>query len=252
MSENAGWSDTVRFQPEVRGWAALRLVGGLPRPLRETLRRFSHPPIPPHRPDATLSRGLLAGTALTLVSTPEAVAWSRMLSERVPAFGIAAGPACMARVWVGQLLRPGGAIDVFWPDAADSVWCVVKPILTKLGLEVRGWHREELWHEVAAPLALMFLKSVAAGRKDLRLVDMGPPDRPEGPRVRRVDGVRCRPVPTVRGAAGPPERPASAGAAGARDSTPCDSGNFRRGTASNDLVRVDVVGAGRPPGGRRD
>jgi len=52
-----------------------------------------------------------------------------------------------------------------------------------------GWHGGELRHEVAAPLALVFLKSLAAGRKDLRLVGQGEANRPDGPPFGWAPGI---------------------------------------------------------------
>jgi Zn-finger nucleic acid-binding protein len=180
MIEHLDEPPREQFSPERRGWAALRLVAFVPPALRDEICAAAQRP---------LSRGSLAGTALAVVSTPAAIAWSREIAQRVPVLGVAAGPACLARLWVARLLRPGGAIGTCWPDAVDIVWQVVRPILEKLGVEARGPRRAELRHEVAAPLALALLASLAAGRRDLRLVGVGAADRPDGPPFGWAPGI---------------------------------------------------------------
>ncbi|MGB2937817.1 MAG: hypothetical protein WBD05_06425, partial [Phycisphaerae bacterium] len=57
-----------RFSPEVRGWAALRLIPLVPRPLREEIES---------RASADgRSKGRFRRDALALVSRPESIAWS--------------------------------------------------------------------------------------------------------------------------------------------------------------------------------
>jgi hypothetical protein len=184
MSEIEGRSEYVRFTPELRGWAALRLVAAVPRAVRQDVEnraRRGASNVVVNTPFATV--------ALAAVSTPAAIAWSREVAERLPKLGPAAGPACLARVWMARLLRPDGALDVLWPAAVDGVWRVVRPILARLSVPVGGGYGEELRDEVAAPMALVFLESVAAGRKDLRLVDMGDADRPDGPPFGWAPGI---------------------------------------------------------------
>jgi hypothetical protein len=111
------------------------------------------------------------------------------MAEQVPVLGPAAGPACIARLWVARLLRPDGGLEAYWPGVVDDVWRVLRPTLMRLGVEVGGGYRDERRHEVAAPLALVLLKSLAAGRKDLRLLDIGDADRADGPPLGWAPGI---------------------------------------------------------------
>jgi len=127
--------------------------------------------------------GSFQGAALALVSRPDAIVWARSLADRIPALGVSAGPACVVRLWVTGLMRPDGVLGRYWPDLVGCVWGVVGPALRMVGLGTRGPRGEELRHEVASPLAWVFVGSLAAGRKDLRLLGdrAGPSDRPDGP-----------------------------------------------------------------------
>jgi len=203
MPDIPGKSAPARFFPEARGWVALRLVPYVPAEIRSQIEQLAglRPGVArPGRGVAGSTLAMRAGAsagasptargasgassftsaALALVSHPAAVAWSREIAERVPALGVGAGPACIARLWAARLLSPRGGLDPYWPSVVACVWAVVRPVLEKLGVTVDGWHGAELRHEVAAPLALVFLKSLAAGRKDLRLLGMGDADRPDG------------------------------------------------------------------------
>jgi hypothetical protein len=197
MSSIAGRSEYVRFAPEVRGWAALRLAVLVPASVHREIENL----LCRHTSKPSVEGGLaaravnpraneaLVGRALHAVSGPAAIAWCREVSERWPVLGPAAGSACIARLWAVRLLEPGGGIEEGWPEAVDCVWSVVRPILARVGVEVQGGQREELRHEVAAPLALMFLKSLAAGRKDLRLLGDGSADRADGPPFGWAPGI---------------------------------------------------------------
>lgn len=178
-----------RFCPEVRGWAALRLVVCVPGPIREEIDLCTHPP-PADGPRGQLPASAdFVASAVTLVSLPAAIAWSREIAERVSVLGVAAGPASIARLLAVRLLQPGSALRIYWPGIVDRVWNVIRPALEKMGVTTRGSSREDLRHEVASPLALTFLKSLAAGRKDLRLVGAGSPDRPDGPPFGWAPGI---------------------------------------------------------------
>ena len=161
-----------RFCPEVRGWAALRLAALVPAPLRQIVRR-----------EATEVRGprRFRSDALALVSRPEAVAWARQIAERAPALGPAAGPACLVRLWVWSLTRCDGALAAYWQDVVDRVWQTAVPALRMVGLPTRGPRAEELRHEVAVPLAWVFVSSLSSGRRDLRLLDEGRPRAADAP-----------------------------------------------------------------------
>ena len=168
-----------RFCPEVRGWAALRLVALVPAPLREAVEEEAR---------SAGREGSFRPAALALVSRPDAIAWARSLADRVPALGVSAGPASIVRLWASGLMRPDGALGRYWPDLVRCVWDVVESALRMVGLETRGPRGEELRHEVASPLAWVFVGSLAAGRKDLRLLgDPGAPaplglgQGPDGP-----------------------------------------------------------------------
>ena len=163
-----------RFCPEVRGWAALRMVALVPPPLRDAVEEEAR---------SAGREGSFRRAALALVSRPDAIAWTRSLAERVPALGVSAGPASIVRLWVTGLMRPDGALARYWPDLVGCVWGVLGPALRMVGLETRGPRGEELRHEVASPLAWIFVGSLAAGRKDLRLLDGRTPEanRPDGP-----------------------------------------------------------------------
>jgi len=161
-----------RFCPEVRGWAALRLVGAVPAVLRDAVEEEAR---------SAGREGSFRRAALALVSRPDAIAWARSLADRIPALGVSAGPASIVRLWASGLMRPDGALVRYWPDLVGCVWGVVGPALRMVGLETRGPRGEELRHEVASPLAWVFVGSLAAGRKDLRLLgDPGAPG-PDGP-----------------------------------------------------------------------
>jgi hypothetical protein len=152
----------------------LRLVGAIPPAIRDAVEEEAR---------SAGREGSFRRAALALVSRPEAIAWARSLVERVPALGVGAGPACIVRLWVVGLLRPDGAVERYWPDLVGYVWRVVGPALRMVGLGTRGPQGEELRHEVASPLAWVFLGSLAAGRKDLRLLDVRALEakRPDGP-----------------------------------------------------------------------
>ncbi|MBE3095924.1 MAG: hypothetical protein IMZ44_02195 [Planctomycetes bacterium] len=178
-----------RFCPEVRGWAALRLAALVPGPVREAIERKARLPRPGLSDGPASETGDFARAALALASSPAAVAWSRQVAEQVPVLGPVAGPASIARLWADCLLRPGSCLKTYWPDAVGRVWNVIKPMLEKMGLCTYGSSHEDLRHEVAAPLALVFLQSLAAGRKDLRLVGLGLADRPDGPPFGWAPGI---------------------------------------------------------------
>ena len=179
MSDTCEKPAVERFCPEIRGWAALRLVTLVPAEVRSEIERPA--PVGP--------RASFASAALAAVSTPAAIAWSRRMTEQAPALGPAAGPACIARLWIARLLRPGRGIEAYWPSVVDLVWNTVRPSLEKLGLPTLGPRGGELRHETAAPLALVLLKSLAAGRKDLRLLGMGAPDHADGPPFGWAPGI---------------------------------------------------------------
>ena len=160
-----------RFCPVVRGWAALRLVSFIPRAVRDEIEIRSTPA----GAAADFRRG-----ALAVVSSPAAIYWAQEMAARVPALGVAAGPACITRFWVARLLRPGGGLVDYWTSVVDEVWAVIRPALEKIGVTTRGPCCRELRHEVAVPFALTLLKSLAAGRKDLRLVEKSGLPRPDG------------------------------------------------------------------------
>jgi len=177
-----------RFFPELRGWAALTLAGFVPQAIREEMAGFLG------------RRGLsevwtrtgsvsFPQDALALVSRPASVAWSREVAARFPALGPSAGPACLARLWVLHLLGSDRALAAYWRSVVDVVWQVVRPALEKVGVPVRGAQQEDLRHEVATPLALVFLRSVAAGRKDFRLVGMGEGGVADGPPFGWAPGI---------------------------------------------------------------
>jgi hypothetical protein len=180
MSDIAVGSRLDHFCPEVRGWAALRFIEAVPAALREEIENLR----PPAFGDAGFRQA-----ALAIVSTPEAICWSRDLAAAVPALGPAVGPACLARLWVVHLLRTGSGLTAMWPSVVAEVWNVVRPALEKIGIETHGPAREELEHEVAVPLALVFLKSLAAGRKDLRLLGQGDPAHADGPPLGWAPGI---------------------------------------------------------------
>jgi hypothetical protein len=172
-------SGPARFCPEVRGWAALRLVSFVPAEVREAVETWGTA-----EPGACYRRD-----ALRLVSLPRCVGWSRQMWAAVPALGVAAGPAALVRLWTARLLRAGGAIGPYWPRLVHSIWRIARPAVEMAGIGARGRRRAELVHEVAVPLALVFLKSVAAGRQDVRLLEAGDPDRPDGPPFGWAPGV---------------------------------------------------------------
>ena len=180
MSDGREKPGSERFCPEIRGWAALRLAALVPDAVREEVESGPGPPA---------ENADFRQAALAAVSGIEAIRWSRAMAERVPALGVAGGPACLARLWVAGLLRPGGAIGPYWPSVVDEAWAVVRPALEKMGVAARGPGWEELRHDFAVPLALVFLRSLAAGRKDLRLVRDERPDRPDGPPLGWAPGV---------------------------------------------------------------
>jgi hypothetical protein len=129
------------------------------------------------------------GAATALVSRPVVIAWAREVAGRIPALGPAAGPACVARLWAACLLRPEGRLKAYWPDILGRTWNVIRPMLAKMGLPACGPGQEDLRHEVAVPLAVVFLQSLAAGRKDFRLLGMGGADRPDGPPFGWAPGI---------------------------------------------------------------
>jgi len=164
MADGVAKSAAARFFPELRGWAALKLARSVPQAVRDEMAGFlDRRGLPAHFPQ----------DAVALVSRPASVAWSREVAARFPALGPSAGPACLARLWVLHLLGSDRALAAYWSSVVDVVWNVVRPAMEKIGVPAGGPQREELRHEVAAPLALVFLKSVAAGRKDFRLVGIG-------------------------------------------------------------------------------
>lgn len=179
MSDTCDRSAGERFCPELRGWAALRLVALVPPEVRSEI----------ERPTPAGERESFSAAALAVVSTTAAIAWSRRMADCLPAAGPAAGPACIARLWIARLLSPGGGIEAYWPSVVDLVWNVIRPSVEKLGLSTLGARGGDLRHEIAAPLALVFLKSLAAGRKDLRLLGMGGLDRPDGPPFGWAPGI---------------------------------------------------------------
>lgn len=178
-----------RFCPEVRGWAALRMVACVPGPLRQEVDRYVLPPAAggPHV-HGSADADFFAD-AVALVSLPPAVAWAREIAERIPVLGVAAGPACIARLMAVRLLQPASALALYWPGIVGRVWSVIRPALEKMGVPTQRAGREELRHEVASPLALIFLKSLAAGRKDLSLLGAGTADRPDGPPFGWAPGI---------------------------------------------------------------
>ena len=174
-----------RFSPEVRGWAALRLIPLVPRPLREEIES---------RASADgRSKDRFRRDALALVSRPESIAWSRWIAERIPALGPGAGPACLMRLWAARLVAPDGRVEAYWPDLVGDVWRVAAPALAMMGLATRGPGCEDLQHEVAVPLAWVFLGSLAAGRRDTRIVGEGAPGRPDGPPFGWAPGIDAFP-----------------------------------------------------------
>jgi len=179
MSDGPGMGDG-RFCPEARGWAALRMAACVPEPIREEIDRCVL--LPSAAADFVAS-------AVALVSLPVAVAWSREVAEHAPVLSVAAGPACIARLMAVRLLQPGSALRFYWPDIVGRVWNVIRPALEKVGVPTQNAGREDLRHEVASPLALVFLKSLAAGRKDLRLLGVGAADRPDGPPFGWAPGI---------------------------------------------------------------
>jgi len=182
-------SGAGRFCPEVRGWAALRLGACVPEPIRHEIDRCAGPP-PSNGPHGYLPTVEdFVASAVALVSLPAAILWSREIAERIPALGIAAGPACIARLLAARLLKPDSALRVYWPGIVDRTWSVIRPALEKMGVTTHGCNREDLRHEVASPLGLVFLKSLAAGRKDLRLLGIGLADRPDGPPFGWAPGI---------------------------------------------------------------
>jgi len=178
-----------RFCPEVRGWAALRLVACVPESVRDQVDRCALLPSAGGLSGRSSGSADFVASALALASLPVAIAWSREVAERVPALGVAAGPACIARLLAARLLQPGSALAAYWPGIVDRVWTVIRPALEKTGVATCGSGREDLRHEVASPLALVFLKSLAAGRKDLRLLGLGAVDRPDGPPFGWAPGI---------------------------------------------------------------
>ena len=182
-------SGAGRFCPEVRGWAALRLAACVPEPIRREIDRCAGPPPSngPHGYPPTVED--FVASAVALVSLPAAILWSREIAERVPALGVAAGPACIARLLAARLLKPDSALRVYWPSIVDRTWSVIRPALEKMGVTTHGCNREDLRHEAASPLGLVFLKSLAAGRKDLRLLGIGSTDRPDGPPFGWAPGI---------------------------------------------------------------
>jgi len=188
MSDVPG-AEGGRFRPEVRGWAALRLAACAPDSVRHKIECCAAPrPAKGRHWDPSPAEDFV-GSALELASLPAAIAWSREIAERIPALGVAAGPACIARLLAVRLLQPDSALRVYWPSIVDCVWSVVRPALRKMGVETYDRGREDLRHEVASPLALVFLKSLAAGRKDLRLAGIGSADRPDGPPFGWAPGI---------------------------------------------------------------
>jgi len=172
MFHTSGKPASERFYPETRGWAALRLSALAPPLVRgEVEARAARAP----------RASSFAGDALRLVSLPPCLEWARRLATDLPALGVPAGPAAIARLWAARLLAPESAIASYWPSVVESVWRVVAPALRMVGLAARGPRGEDLRHEVASPLALVLLASLAAGRKDFRL--LGDEDSPgrEGP-----------------------------------------------------------------------
>ena len=180
MADGVAKSAAARFFPELRGWAALKLACSVPQAVREEMAGFlDRRGLPVHFPQ----------DALALVSRPASVAWSREVAARFPALGPSAGPACLARLWVLHLLGSDRALAAYWYSVVDVVWNVVRPAMEKIGVPAGGPQREELRHEVAAPLALVFLKSVAAGRKDFRLVGIGDRIAEDGPPFGWAPGI---------------------------------------------------------------
>jgi len=178
-----------RFCPEVRGWAALRMVACVPGPVRQEVDRYVLPPAAggPHAQEAAGAD--FFADAVALVSLPQAVAWAREIAERIPVLGVAAGPACIARLMAARLLQPASALALYWPGIVGRVWSVIRPALEKMGVSTQRAGREELRHEVASPLALIFLKSLAAGRKDMSLLGAAAAERPDGPPFGWAPGI---------------------------------------------------------------
>jgi len=186
MSDIVGESRARRFCPELRGWAALRFVDAVPRELRVEVELLG-------RSAGGVSAGVAGGDfrriALSAVSSPAAIAWSREMAAAAPVLGPATGPACLARLLACSLMGVGGGLAATWPSIVGEVWAAIRPALERVGIETRGPMAAEVRHEVAAPLALVFLKSLAAGRKDLRLLGQGDPGRPDGPPLGWAPGI---------------------------------------------------------------
>jgi hypothetical protein len=165
------------------------LAACVPEPIRREIDRCAGPPPSsgPHGYPPTVED--FVASAVALVSLPAAILWSREIAERVPALGVAAGPACIARLLAARLLQPDSALRVYWPSIVDRTWSVIRPALEKMGVTTHGCNREDLRHEAASPLGLVFLKSLAAGRKDLRLLGIGSADRPDGPPFGWAPGI---------------------------------------------------------------
>ena len=178
-----------RFCPEVRGWAALRMVACVPVPVRQEVDRYVLPPAAGGSHAHGAADADFFADAAWLVSLPPAIAWAREIAERIPVLGVAAGPACIARLMAARLLQPGSVLALYWPGIVGRVWSVIRPALEKMGVPTQGAGREELRHEVASPLALIFLKSLAAGRKDLCLLGADAADRPDGPPFGWAPGI---------------------------------------------------------------
>ena len=173
-------SRASRFCPEVRGWAALRLASAVPAGLREAVRRAATERRGPRR---------CHSDARARVRRPDAVAWARRAAACVPSLGPAAGPACLVRLWVSDLVGRGGALGAYWPDLVSRVWRTVAPAVRRTGLGTRGGREAELRHDVAVPLAWVFVASLSAGRRDLRVLSESPGCRTDEPTFGWAPGV---------------------------------------------------------------
>jgi hypothetical protein len=126
---------------------------------------------------------------LALVSSPAAIAWAADVAARWPVLGPAAGPACLARLWAIHLLEPDSGLQACWSSLLDLVWRVVRPMLMKLRVHPRGGASGDLRQDVVSALALVFLGSLAAGRRDFRLVGVNGPDLAVGPPFGWAPGI---------------------------------------------------------------
>lgn len=152
-----------RFCPSKRGQAARELESSVPLALRAEIKAMAAA-----APPAT---GFQQG-AVAVVSTPRATAWSAEVAHQRPDLGPPAGPACIVHLWAAGLLRRGSAFDTYWPSLLRETWNVVQSALDLAGIDTKFLsHRQELQHDVAEPLAMGFLRSLAECQKDLDLID---------------------------------------------------------------------------------